>query len=130
MILTGCMSLGELTAILEHAYLAWVERAKYVHLSLSHLFSLFRRHSPLVSEFNTIVGLLPTVYRDTRVLSRALAVLGSLQLGSRVCVRVSKDLWYLSLFINFLIVHMRVLTLKTQTAANIKIPGYLEYSYY
>ena len=37
---------------------------------------------------NTIAGLLPIVYRDTRVLSRALAALKSLQLGSHVCISV------------------------------------------
>ncbi len=75
-------------------------------------------------------GLLPTICRDTRVLSRALVALGSLQLGSRVCVRVSRYLWYLRSLLHFiLIVHMRVLTLKAQTAANINFPGYPEYTF-
>ncbi len=43
-------------------------------------------------KLNTTVGLLPTVCRDTLVLSRVPAALGSLQLGSRGCVRVSEDI--------------------------------------
>ncbi len=71
---------------------------KYVHLSLSLCTVLFRTHSLhciVDSGLRNLIGLLPTVCRDTRVLSRALTALGSLQLGSRACVRVSKDLWYL-----------------------------------
>ena len=47
-----------------------------------------------LEKLNTTVGLLPTVCRDTRDLSRALAALSDLymQLGSCVCVSVSKDL--------------------------------------
>ncbi len=48
-----------------------------------------------LEKFSTIAGLLPTTCRDTRVLSRAFAALGSLKLGSRVSVSVSKDHWYL-----------------------------------
>ncbi len=78
---------------------------------------LFRTHASIVvselEKLNTIPGLLPTVCRETQVFSRALAALGLLQLGSHVCVRVSKDLWYLtSLPPFYLIVHMRVQTLK------------------
>ncbi len=55
--------------------------------------------------------LMPTICcpGDTQVLCSAFTVLGSLQLGSRVCVSVSTDLWYLR--IN-LIVHMCIQTLK------------------
>ncbi len=63
---------------------------------------LFRTHSLHcrlgLEKLNTTVGLLPTVCRET-VISRALAALRSLQLGSRVCVRVSFRI----------IVHMHVL---------------------
>ncbi len=76
---------------IEHAYLTWVERGKDMHLSLSlcleHIASIADSG---LEKLNTTVGLLPTVCRDTRVLSRALAALGSLQLQFRVCV--SKDL--------------------------------------
>ncbi len=78
----------------------------------------YRTHRLELEKLNTIVGKLPTVGRDTRVLSRALTALGSLQLGSCVCVRVSKNLWYLR----------SLPPQKTQTAAKIKIPGYLEYT--
>ncbi len=101
-----------------------------MHLSLSLCTVLFRTHSFHcrlgLEKLNTTVDLLYLPYvvcRDTQVLSKALAALGSLQLGSCVCVRVSKDLWYLrSLLPFYLFVHIRVLTLKMQTAANIKFP--------
>ena len=107
-----------------------LEPAKYLHLSMSLCIVLFRTHNLHcklgLEKLNTSVGLLHTVCRDTQVLSRAFAALGSLQLGSRVCVRVSKDFWYLRSILPFhLIVHMRVLTLKTQTAAKIKYPSIL-----
>ncbi len=48
---------------LEHAYLAWMERAKYVHL-IPHSFTivLFRTHSLhcQLEKLNTTVGLPPT----------------------------------------------------------------------
>ncbi len=53
---------GTLTSITN---LAWVERAKDMHLSLSLCPVIFRTHSLGAC---TIAGLLPTVYRDTRVL--------------------------------------------------------------
>ena len=109
-----------------------LERAKYLHLSplafaqfyLEHIASIVN----LGEKLNTSV-LLHTECRDTRVLSRALSALGSLQLDTLVCVHVSKDLWYLRSILPFyLIVYMRVLTLETQTTAKIKYPGYLKYT--
>ncbi len=46
-----------------------------------------------LEKLNTTVGPLLTICRDPRVLSRALAALRLLQLGSHVGVRVSEDLW-------------------------------------
>ncbi len=82
----------------------------YVHLSLS----LCTEHCRLgLEKLNITLGLLPTVCRDSRVPSRALTALGSLQLGSRVCVHISKDLWYLrSLPPFYLIVHVCKLPLN------------------
>ncbi len=45
-----------------------------------------------LEKLNTTVGLLPTICRDTRVLSRVLAAPGSLQLGSCVCHLVESSL--------------------------------------
>ncbi len=52
--------------------------SEYLYLSLRTL-----------EKLNTIAGLLPIVYRDTQVLSTALAALRSLQPGYCVCVCVS-----------------------------------------
>ena len=109
------------------------------HLSLSPCTVLFRTHSLHfrlgLAKLNTTVGLLPIVCRDTWVHSRALTALGLLQLGSRVWVCVSKDLLYLRSLPHFIyliwLCIMCVLTLKTQTAANIKFPGYfIKFKYY
>ena len=55
----------------------------FVHFYLEHIASI-------VDSVCETVSLLPTVCRGTLVLSRAFTALGSLQLGSRVCVRVSR----------------------------------------
>ena len=112
---------------IKYTYLAWVERAKYVRLSLSLSPVSIRTHSLHcrlgLEKLNTTLCLLPTVCKDTRVLSRALAALGLLQLGSCVCV--SKDLWFVRSLPPF---YVLVRCTKTQNAANIKIFGYLEHT--
>ncbi len=58
-------------------------------------------------------------------------MLGSLQLGSRVCISVSTNHWYLRSLPPFppnLIVHMHIQTLKTQTVANIIFTVNLAYT--
>ncbi len=80
-----------------------------------------------------IAGLLSTICKDTRVLCSVLAMLGSLQLGSRVCISVSTDHWYLRILPPFfpnLIVHMHIQTLKTQTVANMEILRILQLNIY